>query len=109
MKRYQQCRTPIDVGPLDPLLADPAITAIYLDEAGVRFTKDGITQFSAVDFVNSDHRRQVIENMLAACGETLSSDHDRVDCVLADGTRVHAEYAPLAVSLTKPAKPFSST
>jgi len=99
---------PIDVGPLEPLLADPAITVIDLHETGVRCTKAGITQFSDVDFVNDDQRRQVIENILAACGATLSADNNRVDCVLRDGTQVHTQYDPLTVSLTKSAKPFSS-
>ena len=48
---------PIDVSLLEPLLADPAITAIYLDETSVRFTKEDITQFSEVAFVNDDQRR----------------------------------------------------
>lgn len=102
-------KLPIDAGPLEAFLADPAITAIYLDETSVRFTKEDITQPSSVDFVNDDQRRQVIENILAACGETLSADHDKVDCVLTDGTQVHAEYEPLTVSLSKRAKPFAST
>ncbi len=100
---------PIDMDPLKHLLAHPAITAIYLDETGVRFTKEDITQFSGVDFVNDDQRRRVVEDILAACGETLSPDHNMVDCVLADGTQVHAEYAPLTVYISKRAKPFSST
>lgn len=100
---------PIDVGPLEALLADPAITAIYFDGNGIRCTRAGVTLPGAVDFVNDDQRRQVIENILAACGVTLSADNNRVDCVLTDGTQVHAEYDPLTVSLTKPAKPFSST
>ncbi|MBW4436344.1 MAG: hypothetical protein KME04_04380 [Pleurocapsa minor GSE-CHR-MK-17-07R] len=99
---------PIDVGPLEPLLADPAITAVYVDETGVRFAKEDITQSSSVAFVNDDQRWQVIASILTACGETLSADHDRVDCVLTDGTQVHVEYDPLTVSLIKSAKPFAS-
>lgn len=99
----------ITVGPLEPLLADPAITSITIDGQGVRYTKNGLTQISEFAFESDTQRWQVIAGILAACGVTLSADHDRVDCVLTDGTQVHAKYDPLTVSLTKPAIPFSST
>ncbi|MBI5670648.1 MAG: hypothetical protein HZC41_21865 [Chloroflexi bacterium] len=94
--------SPINVGPLEPLLADPAITSISIDEQGVRYTRNGLTQISEFTFESDTQRWQVIEGILAACGETLSAEHPTVDCTLADGTRVHAGYAPLLMSLHKP-------
>ena len=92
---------PINGGPLEPLLADPAITAIYVDGQGVRYTRNGLSQMSAITFENEAQRRQVIEHILAACGESFSADHHPIDCTLADGTRVHAAYEPPSLSLYK--------
>lgn len=92
---------PIDVGPLEVLLADPAITTIFIDGHDVRYSRNGLTQASEITFENDAQRWQVIESIVSACGETLSADHPTVDCTLADGTRVHAEYAPLSLSLHK--------
>jgi pilus assembly protein CpaF len=92
---------PMKAGPLEALLADPAITAIYIDGQGVRYSKHGLTQMSEIAFENVAQRWQLIESIVRACGETLSADHPTVDCTLTDGTRVHAEYAPLSLSLHK--------
>jgi pilus assembly protein CpaF len=92
---------PMNLGPLDALLADPAITAIFIDGQGVRYSKNGLTQASDIAFENDAQRWQVIESIVSACGETLSTDRPTVDCTLTDGTRVHAEYAPLSLSLDK--------
>lgn len=91
----------MNLGPLDALLADPAITAIYIDAQGVRYSKHGLNQASEITFENDVQRWQVIESIVSACGETLSADHPMVDCTLTDGTRVHAEYSPLSLSLHK--------
>ncbi len=92
---------PIDVSLLEPLLADPATTSISIDGQGVRYTKNGLTQTSEITFESETQRWQVIGSVLAVCGETFSADHPKVDCTLTDGTRVHAEYAPLSLSLHK--------
>jgi type IV secretory pathway ATPase VirB11/archaellum biosynthesis ATPase len=39
---------PMKAGPLEALLADPAITAIYIDGQGVRYSKHGLTQMSEI-------------------------------------------------------------
>ncbi len=91
----------IQAGPLEPLLSDPAITSITIDEHAVGYTRNGLTQISEVAFESHAQRWQVIESILAACGETLSSEHPMVDCTLADGTRVQATHAPLLLSLDK--------
>lgn len=93
--------TPIHVGPLEPLLSDPTVTSIQIDQQGVRFIKNGLIQTSTITFESDAQRWQLIEDILAACGETLSAEHQPVDCMLADGTRVHATHAPLLLSLDK--------
>lgn len=90
-----------DTGPLEPLLADAGVTAIYIDEASIRYEKAAATHISDIRFESADQRRQVIESIVSAGGATLSADHPSVDGALADGTRVHAVYAPLSLSLHK--------
>jgi pilus assembly protein CpaF len=92
---------PMNAGPLEPLLADPAITAIYIDAQGVRYSKHSLIQASEITFENDAQRWHIIESIVSACGETLSADYPMVDCRLTDGTRVHAEYVPLSLSLHK--------
>lgn len=92
---------PMNLGPLEALLADPAITAIFIDGQGVRYSKNGLTQASDIAFENDAQRWQVIESIVSACGQTLTADHPTIECTLTDGTRVHAEYAPLSLSLHK--------
>lgn len=93
--------TPIDVGPLEPLLADPLVTSITVDGQAVCYTRNGLTQISEITFESDTQCWQVITSILAACGESLSTEHHTVDCTLADGTRVHATYAPLLLTLAK--------
>jgi pilus assembly protein CpaF len=92
---------PINAGPLEPLLADAGVTAIYLDEEAIRYEKAGVMHTSDIQFESDDQRRQVIGSIVSAGGATLSASNPVVDCVLGDGTRVHAEYAPLSLSLHK--------
>lgn len=92
---------PMNAGPLEPLLADPASTTIYIDGQGVQYSKNGLTQMSEIKFENDAQRWQVIESIVRACGETLTADHPMVDSMLTDGTRVEAVYTPLSLSLHK--------
>ncbi len=92
---------PINVGPLEPLLADSAITAIHLDTDAIRYEKAGVTHSSNITFESENQRRQVIESIVAAGGGVVSPENPQVDCVLSDGTRVQAHYEPLSVSLYK--------
>lgn len=91
----------MNMGPLESLLADPDITTIHIDGQGVRYSRNSQAQTSEITFENDAHRWQVLASIVSACGETLSAVHPTVDCTLTDGTRVHAEYAPLSLSLHK--------
>lgn len=91
----------IDAGPLEPLLADAAVTAIFIDDRAIRFEKDGATQTSDISFENDAQRWQFIMGVLEACGLVLTPDQPTADGVLADGTQVSAQYVPLTLSLRK--------
>ncbi len=92
---------PINIGPLSQLLDDEAITAIHITEDMVDYEKAGATHSSDIKFESDDQRRQIIESIVAAGGETLSTNNRVADCVLADGTIVHAEFNPLSLLLRK--------
>jgi Flp pilus assembly CpaF family ATPase len=55
----------------------------------------------SLPFESDNQRREVIESIVAAGNAVLSANNPVVDCVLADGTQVHAEYGPLSLSLHK--------
>ena len=92
---------PIDVGVLEILLIDPDITAISVDETSIRYEKAAQTHRTDLAFNDAAQRRHVVESIVQAGGKTLSTAVPIVDCVLEDGTQVHAEYAPLRLTLHK--------
>ena len=92
---------PIDVGVLEVLLTEPDITAILVDETSIRYEKVAQTHRTDLTFVDSAQRQHVVESIVRAGGKILSAAIPTVDCVLEDGTQVHAEYAPLLLTLRK--------
>ena len=91
----------IDVGILEVLLTDPDITAIHVDDTCIRYEKVTQTHHTDLKFVDAAQREHVIKSIVQAGGKTLSAAIPLVDCVLDDGTQVHAEYAPLLLTLRK--------
>jgi len=91
----------IDVGILEVLLTDPDITAIHVDDTSIRYEKVTQTHHTDLKFVDAAQREHVIKSIVQAGGKTLSAAIPLVDCVLDDGTQVHAEYAPLLLTLRK--------
>ncbi len=92
---------PIDVGILEALLTDPDITAIHVDVTSIRYEKAAQSHPTDLTFLDAAQRQNVIESIVQAGGKTLSASFPVVDCVLDDGTQVHAEYAPLLLTLHK--------
>lgn len=90
-----------NVGLLEPLLADTEITVIHINKEAIRYEKAGVSHTSDIRFKSDDQRRRVIGSIVSAGGATLSASNPVVNCMLSDGTRVHAEYAPLSMSLHK--------
>ena len=91
----------LDIGVLEVLLTDPDITAIHVDETSIRYEKVAYTHQTDLTFVDAAQRQNVIESIVQAGGKTLSATIPMVDCILDDGTQVHAEYAPLSLTLRK--------
>jgi pilus assembly protein CpaF len=88
-------------GPLSALLRDPDVTDVLVtgpDEVWV--DRGAGAEPVDVTFVDDDAVRRLAQRLAAACGRRLDDASPYVDARLADGTRVHAVLAPLAVSGT---------
>jgi len=88
-------------GPLESLLNDSAITAIQMSASKIEYHKNGQVQTHDASFQNESEFSTVVTAILQAANQTLSADNSQVNCVLSDGTKIHATYQPLFISLTK--------
>lgn len=85
------------LGPLEPLLADPAVTdlmvngsgAVWVERAGV-LTETGVV-------VDGAEARLLVERIVAPLGRRADPLHALVDGRLPDGSRVHVVVPPIAV------------
>ncbi|GBQ02994.1 pilus assembly protein CpaF [Streptomyces spongiicola] len=91
----------VGTGPLEPLLADPAVTdvlvsapdRVWVDRGcGLRLTDVGFTDAAAV--------RRLAQRLAAVAGRRLDDARPWVDARLPDGTRMHAVLPPVAVGST---------
>ncbi len=86
----------IGLGPLEPFLADPAVTDVMVTRGQVWIDRGGPLQPTGVQL---DERTtlHLIERVLAPLGRHADRANPIVDARLADGSRVHAVVRPLAV------------
>ena len=85
------------LGPLELVLADPAITEVMLNGTGDAWIERA-GELSEIDLtLTHEQVLQLIERVLAPLGQRIDRLHPMVDARLADGSRVHAVIAPVAV------------
>ncbi|OGI30401.1 MAG: hypothetical protein A2287_07340 [Candidatus Melainabacteria bacterium RIFOXYA12_FULL_32_12] len=85
-------------GPLDPLLADPAISDILVNGAKhVYVEKGGKLYKTNVTFKNNTHLMNIIERIVSKVGRRIDEKSPMVDARLPDGSRVNAIIPPLAI------------
>ena len=88
----------VGLGPLEPLLADPAITEIMVnDPAHVFIERDGRIEACGVRFRDEAHLRHVIDRIVAPLGRRIDESSPLVDARLPDGSRVNAIIPPLTL------------
>ncbi len=88
----------LGLGPLEPLLADPTITEIMVnDPTHVFIEREGRIEPCAVSFRNEAHLRHVIDRIVAPLGRRIDESSPLVDARLPDGSRVNAIIPPLAL------------
>ncbi|MBY6015516.1 CpaF family protein [Qipengyuania gaetbuli] len=86
------------LGPLEPLLADDTITDILVNGAETVFVeKRGQLERVATRFQDEKHLMRVIQKIVSAVGRRVDESSPFVDARLADGSRVNAIVAPLAL------------
>jgi len=86
------------LGPLEPLLRDPAISDILVNtHKNVFVEKHGVLERVATSFQDDKHLLRVIDRIVSSVGRRVDDSSPMVDARLADGSRVNAIIHPLAV------------
>ena len=88
----------VGLGPLEPLLEDPAITEIMVNDVhNVFIERDGKIERVDVAFRDDAHLRHVIDRIVAPIGRRIDESSPLVDARLPDGSRVNVIIPPLAI------------
>jgi pilus assembly protein CpaF len=86
------------LGPLEPLLADPAVSDILVnDPQNIYIERRGRIERTEVTFKDSEHLMRVIERIVSSVGRRIDESSPMVDARLKDGSRVNAIIPPLAL------------
>jgi pilus assembly protein CpaF len=86
------------LGPLEPLLRDPKISDILVnDKDHVFVEKGGILRRVDTTFRDDRHLLQIIDRIVSRVGRRVDESSPMVDARLPDGSRVNAIIPPLAL------------
>jgi len=86
------------LGPLEPLLKDPSISDILVNNRNVVYVeRHGILERTAAKFRDDRHLMQVIDRIVSRVGRRVDESSPMVDARLPDGSRVNAIIPPLAL------------
>ena len=86
------------LGPLEPLLGDPAVDEVMVNGPGaVWVERGGRLEPTAVRFERAAQLRHAIERILAPLGRRVDEAEPLVDARLPDGSRVNVIIPPLAL------------
>ena len=88
-----------DLGPLEPLLADPAITEILVDgHDRIYVERNHKLEDVPAGFRDDDHLLDIINRIAAAMGRRVDESRPMVDLRLPDGSRVNIIIPPIALN-----------
>ena len=91
-------RDSVGLGPLEGLLADPAVEEVMVNGPGRVFVeRGGRIEPTDVAFADEEELRNAIERILAPLGRRVDELSPMVDARLADGSRVNVVIPPLAI------------
>ncbi len=85
------------LGPLEPHLADPAVTEVMINGPGCAYVeRNGRIEPIALD-LDADAIRRLVDRVIGPLGLRLDRASPIVDARLPDGSRLHAALPPLAI------------
>jgi len=88
----------LGLGPIEPLLKDPTITDILINgHSNIFIERYGVLERTSVRFKDERHLLRIIQKIVSAIGRRIDESSPMVDARLADGSRVNAIVAPLAI------------
>jgi pilus assembly protein CpaF len=91
-------RDSVGLGPLEVLLADPAVEEVMVNGPDrVYVERRGLLEETDVSFESEEDLRNAIERILAPLGRRVDELSPMVDARLADGSRVNVVIPPLAI------------
>jgi pilus assembly protein CpaF len=86
------------LGPLEPLLADPSISDILVNNyATIFIERFGKLEHANCVFDDDNHLLKIIEKIVARVGRRIDESSPMVDARLPDGSRVNAIIPPLSL------------
>ena len=88
----------LGLGPLEPLLDDPAITEVMVNQPGqVYIERNGQVALSPVVFESNEQLRKVIDRIVTSIGRRVDESSPMCDARLSDGSRVNVVLPPIAL------------
>lgn len=88
----------LGLGPLEPLLADPAVSEIMVvDPKTIYAERAGKLELTGRKFTDDEAVRSAIERIVTPLGRRIDESSPLVDARLKDGSRVNAVIPPLAL------------
>ncbi len=91
-------RDSVGLGPLEVLLADPAVEEVMVNAHDrIYVERRGLLEPTDVAFESEEELRNAIERILAPLGRRVDELSPMVDARLADGSRVNVVIPPLAI------------
>jgi len=96
--RTESCAEPVVFGPLAPLMEDPTVTDILIDNFDkIYVERGGKLEPTELRFDSETQLRRLIDAILAAVGRRVDAYCPMADARLADGSRVNVIVPPLAI------------
>lgn len=88
----------LGLGPIEPLLRDPAVSDILINGPKHIFVdRKGKLVQTEIEFEDEKHLMQIIERIVVAVGRRVDEQNPMVDARMADGSRFNAIIKPLAL------------
>src|SRR5215472_12520283 len=86
------------LGPLEPLLKDPAVNDILINgHECVYVERGGVLEPCGVRFKDEQHLLRIVNKIVSAVGRSFDESHPLCDARLLDGSRVNVAVRPVAV------------